>query len=147
MAIHYLISLSSKSLQLCCCYLARTVTHRAESLTLPQPGKGIKSISRVFEVYYPKRNMTAQMRAQDHHAGEPFAQVSADTGKQGLISPALQLHSPASVLYKTIPPPPLPSHASTLTHRLVPVLHACLQLRASGTCRNIGTRALTNMSA
>lgn len=142
MAIHYLISLLSKSLQLPRCYPARTVTHGVESLALPQPGKGIKSISQVFEAYYPKRNMTAQMGAQDHQAGEPlehrFQQTLASRGLQAShcnstrqLQPCKKLSSPSS---------PLPACSSTLTPRLVPVLHTCLQPRALGTCRSIGIR-------
>lgn len=146
MAIHYLISSSSKSLQLHCCYLARTATHGAESQTLPQPEKGIKGISQVFEACCPKRNDHPDGQTGSSGGGTTPAQISADTGEQGLTSPALQLHSPASALYKPVPPSPLPARSSTLTPRLVPVLLTCLQLRVLGACRNIRIRPLTNTS-
>lgn len=103
MAIHYLISFSPKSLQLPCCYLARTVTHCAESPTLPHPGKGVESISQVFKAFLPKRNNPDRSTGPPGRGISP-AEIPADAGKQGLTGPMLQLQCPASASYGTVPP-------------------------------------------
>lgn len=134
------MSLLSKSLQLHCCYLARTTTCSAESLTLPQPGKGMRSTSQVFEASYPKRNMTARTGAQDHQAGEPlehrFQQALASSSLQAPhcnSSRQLQPRTKLSPISSTCSPQHSYSQAcSSPTH-----LSSAMRI---GACRNIGIR-------
>lgn len=92
MGIHYLISSSSKSLQLHWCYLARILPTLLKAWPHPSQEKELKAFPRSSRHTAQRGTWLPRREHRIICQGTTWAQISAGTGKLGLTNPMLQLN-------------------------------------------------------